>query len=230
MSIADKLTTIAENEQKVFNAGVKSERDRFWDAFQQNGTRVKYGYAFNLWNPDNFYPKYDIKPEGDVAYFARDMIGTPIDLVERLNECGVTMDFSNCTRVTYLFYQSKFSHIPELDLRNTGTSSGELLFGKDVITVDKIILTAEGQSMKNTFGYCSGLENVVIEGTITVGFDVHWSTNLTHDSLMSLLNALKDYSDDASGTAHTVTVGETNLAKLSEEDLKIATDKGWEVL
>ena len=34
MSIADKLTTIAENEQKVYDAGAKSEHDKFWDSYQ----------------------------------------------------------------------------------------------------------------------------------------------------------------------------------------------------
>ena len=34
MSIAEKLTTIAENEQKVYDAGQKSEYDRFWDSYR----------------------------------------------------------------------------------------------------------------------------------------------------------------------------------------------------
>ena len=37
MSIAEKLTAIAENVPKVYEAGQKSEYDRFWDAYQNNG-------------------------------------------------------------------------------------------------------------------------------------------------------------------------------------------------
>ena len=61
MSIADKLTAIAENEQKVFDAGEKAEYDKFWDAFQKNGeakcstNHFRYG-----WNAECFNPKYPI--------------------------------------------------------------------------------------------------------------------------------------------------------------------------
>lgn len=51
-------------------------------------------------------------------------------------------------------------------------------------------------------------------------------TNLTHDSLMSIINGLKDYS--GTGTTHTCTLGSTNLAKLTDEEIAIATEKkGW---
>lgn len=42
MNIADKLVTIAENEQKVFEAG----RQNFADEWQSYGNRTHYGYAF----------------------------------------------------------------------------------------------------------------------------------------------------------------------------------------
>lgn len=61
MSISDKLTTIAENEQKVFNAGKKAEYDSFWDAFQNNGKANCYTNHYrNGWNADCFNPKYPI--------------------------------------------------------------------------------------------------------------------------------------------------------------------------
>ena len=36
MSIADKLQTILENEQKVFDAGKKAENERFWDIYHED--------------------------------------------------------------------------------------------------------------------------------------------------------------------------------------------------
>lgn len=62
MSIAEKLTTIAENEQKVYNAGAKSEYDKFWDACQQNGNRVAYtnGFSGQSWTDETYNPKYEI--------------------------------------------------------------------------------------------------------------------------------------------------------------------------
>ena len=47
---------------------------------------------------------------------------------------------------------------------------------------------------------------------------------------MSIINCLKDYSTDTSGTSHTVTLGTTNLAKLTDEQKAIATEKGWSLV
>lgn len=88
MNIAEKLTAIAENEQRVYGAGYmhgsndgyvkgeqngyafgfdegkKSEYDAFWDVFQSNGNLTSYNYAFayGKFNDDTFRPKYDIVP------------------------------------------------------------------------------------------------------------------------------------------------------------------------
>ena len=63
MSIADKLTTIGENVPKVYEAGQKSEYDRFWDAYQNNGEAMDYSYSFAgiNWDDDCYNPKYPIK-------------------------------------------------------------------------------------------------------------------------------------------------------------------------
>ena len=62
MTIAEKLQTIAENEQKVYEAGVKSEYDRFWDIMQANGTRTNYARAFygEGWRTETFLPKLSV--------------------------------------------------------------------------------------------------------------------------------------------------------------------------
>lgn len=62
MSVSEKLTIIAENEQNVYNAGKKAEWDDFWDSLQDNGNRTHYAYAFayGSFNKHNFKPKYPI--------------------------------------------------------------------------------------------------------------------------------------------------------------------------
>ena len=40
MSVADKLTTIVENEQKVYDAGKQAAYDWFWDRYQLDGVKV----------------------------------------------------------------------------------------------------------------------------------------------------------------------------------------------
>ena len=96
MSIAEKLQTIAENEQKVYESGKQAEYDRFWDTYQNNGTKESYYYTFVDWKKANFKPKYDIVPtkcQGTFQYLF-DGDGEPVDFVELLDELGITIDFS----------------------------------------------------------------------------------------------------------------------------------------
>ena len=46
MSIADKLTTIAENEQKVYEKGYYDALLNWWDNFTLNGTKTSYIGSF----------------------------------------------------------------------------------------------------------------------------------------------------------------------------------------
>lgn len=61
-------------------------------------------------------------------------------------------------------------------------------------------------------------------------------TKLTHDSLMNVINDLYDlnltYGVAQGGTLYTqrLVLGSTNIAKLTEEELQIAQDKGWTIV
>jgi hypothetical protein len=65
--------------------------------------------------------------------------------------------------------------------------------------------------------------------------DLSYSNLLTHDSLMNVINKLYDlnltYDVANGGTLYrqSLVLGSTNLAKLTDEEIKIATDKGWDV-
>ena len=58
--------------------------------------------------------------------------------------------------------------------------------------------------------------------------DVSGSPRLTYDSLMNLINNLYDIASKGCKTQQ-LKLGATNLAKLSEEEIAIATNKGWSV-
>ena len=67
------------------------------------------------------------------------------------------------------------------------------------------------------------------------GLDLSNSTKLTHDSLMNVINNLYDlnltYNVASGGTLYTqsLQIGETNIAKLTAEEIAIATSKGFNV-
>lgn len=227
-SLLEKANSLPDANER-FEAGKKSEYDRFWDAFQQNGERVQYEYAFYnpVWTDANFYPKYDMQPTDASFMFYQSGI---TDLDGRLKECGVTLDFSNCKKLYMAFYWNRaITTIPTVDTR-TSTSAGDLyyLFGSDskLRSIEKIILKDDGsQTFDGTFGSCTALQEVRFEGVIGKKISVSNCSKLSHDSLMSILNALKDYA--GSGTTYTCTLDSTNLAKLTDAEKQIATQKGW---
>ena len=101
---------------------------------------------------------------------------------------------------------------------------------RSLVSIDNIAFN-DTCVYNDTFNYCESLEEVRFGSKISNnGLNFQWSTKLTHDSLMSIIDALADKSADTSGTAWTVTIGSTNLAKLTEEEIDIARNKGWAVV
>jgi hypothetical protein len=194
MSIAEKLTAIAENEQKVFDAGKKAEHDVFWDELQEYGNKRNYLYTFAYWNDKMYHPKYPIVLNSYAwcasgTYMRATIADTIVDIVATI---GVVFNstFSECSKL---------------------------------VTIRRLVLNA-GCEYMDTFSMCSELMNLNVEGTIGKnGFNVSNSPKLTHDSLMRILNCLEAKTE---GT-WTVTLGATNLAKLTDAEKAIATEKGW---
>lgn len=169
------------------------------------------------------------------------------DLVAKLKYS----DTANGTNFSSMFYAcSLLTTIPQLDTSN-GTNFGAMFNGCSALTSILQLSTSNGTnfngmfsgcralttipllnmsnvsgaSWSNMFYNCTALENVTFEGTIPVrgNMSVFSSCpNLTVDSLMSFINALTNMSDTAT---YTITIGSTNLAKLTEEQIQIATDK-----
>ena len=228
MSIAEKLTAIAENEQKVFDAGKKAEYDAFWDVAQQNGSQTYYTYAFagHCWNIKNFKPKYDMRPINASMMFHT--TGVSGDLVEVLKNCGVVLDTTESTLVAQMFaYAGGLTRVGVIDTRKSGSLQMMFYSCRAMITIDKLILNENGtQDMGNTFANTDALENITIEGKIGYsGLRLDLAKKLSHDSLMNFIHALYDFSE--AGETHTATFGATNLAKLTDAEKAIATQKGW---
>lgn len=223
MTIADKLKTIANNELQVYLAGKKSEYDSFWDNFQQNGNRTDYSYAFMTegWNDTNFKPKYPLKTTNPSQMFFQ------CGMVDAKLEC----DFSICTMYTYwVFRFCKAKHIGVVDFSNSVRGDylgGCFAFMTNCTDIDELILS-EKYEFFNTFANSPKLTNVKFSGVIGKnGLNLSPCPQLTHDSLMSVINCLKDYSKDTSGTSWVLTLGSTNLNKLTNAEKAIATGKGW---
>lgn len=92
------------------------------------------------------------------------------------------------------------------------------------VTLNIPSYTSPESSINPIFSKCIGITNLTVNGELRAGLYLSASTNLTTDSLMSVINALVDLTGENSKT---LTLGATNLAKLSDEQKAIATNKNW---
>lgn len=228
MSIAEKLTAIAENEPKVYQAGKKegydegqqAAYDSFWDTYQQNGERTNYALAFGGrgWTNETFKPKYDMYADLCYMMFSRSLITGDLD--EILRNCGVTLTLGYSS-AGYLFSSSQFSSLGDIDLK-THSLSYTFQDCKKLETIRSVNVSRTSRIV-GAFDGCTALKNLTLIGPLKVtGLDVS-ACPLTHESLMSILNALEA---KTSGT-FSVTLGTTNLAKLTDAEKAVATEKGW---
>lgn len=232
MNIAEKLTKVAENEKKVHDAGYtrgkQAQYDLFWDVFQQKGNRTNYQYAFANWDGCSsiFKPKYDIRPTGTIGglFYGFE---TFLDLQAVCEEQGIVIDFSKVTSFqNFMAASCAIYRIGVVDCSSVTSMALGFNQATSLKTIDKLILHEGITTYQDCFANTSLLQNITIEGTIAgTGFNVQHHKNLTHDSLMSIINALKDY--NGTTTTKTITLGATNLAKLTDNEKAIATQRGW---
>lgn len=193
MSIAEKLLTIAENEQRVYDAGREAEKQDFWNEYQNthNPTYCKYQFAGKGWNYNTFYPKYDITPKVAQSMFQEFGGDAIFSLTERLNECKVTFDTSQCTAFHYIFYGTPFTEVPHIDTTNSTSLQNVYASSNQLIKASMSIKEDGSQTWTSCFTSCSKLADFTItSGAIGKnGFDIHWSTKLSKASILSILNA-----------------------------------------
>lgn len=248
---ADKIDDVYESGK---TKGGDNWYNSFWDAFQHNQTKI---CNFPRWHRDCFYPKYSMVLTGRQAdnflqFDSYSDYDFGFDLAERLEECDITIDFSQATQTIRCFQNAKFGRLPELDFSSSTNLSNCFANNKYLKTIDKLIIS-EQAVFELTFNLCPSLEDLRIEGKIAQnGFDVSSCTKLTYESLFGeevnaeeadtlpidnvielngkyyyggIIPALKDYS--GTSTTRTITLGTTNLAKLGDAEKAIATQRGW---
>jgi hypothetical protein len=188
-----------------FAEGKKAEHDAFWDAYQKNGTRTNYYWAFygDGWTDDTFKPKYDIKA---TLYGCSMFSATTItDLSESLKIAGIKLDTSEMIDATSMFNASKTRTIPELDFSNVTVNSSTVFANSNVVEIEKLILSDVIAGFQNWFMLASKLATITIAGVISKSISFQWSP-LSVDSMKSIITHLKDYSaDGVNAFQHTLT-------------------------
>ena len=107
-------------------------------------------------------------------------------------------DTSNVTDMTDMFYGcTKLTSVPAFDVSNVTT-------------------------FFHMFDRCIRLTAIHMTG-INTSLDISSSTEFTREALVEIINNLTPTNNHS----YTLTMGSTNLAKLTNADKNIATDKGW---
>ena len=239
MSIEEKLTKIAEDMPKVYEAGVEqgkqAEYDAFWDIYQDYGNRTLYriyegSFAGQYWTDMLFRPKYSISPTSAAQMFR----GTAITDLTRE---GILLDFSRCTELQYAFaYSSYLKKLPLIDMSSaTNCESTYTNFkGTDL----SVVVSEKTGLNSSTFAGLDNLVNLSINGIIgKAGVDFHWSTKLNKASHESIINALSTtttgltatFSKKAVNNAFATTEGGTDGSTSAEWLALVATRSNWTI-
>lgn len=125
------------------------------------------------------------------------------------------LNTSKATMLYYTFYNCKaIEELPEMD--------GSLF--------DKVRQSFYGMTALTIFG---GIKNLGKNYTMSANYsyctlNLSSSAKLTKESLLNVINGLYDLASAEKNTQSLI-LGDTNLAKLTAEEIEIATNKGWTV-
>ena len=148
------------------------------------------------------------------------------------------LDTSKVTSMNSMFNScNRLSKIPSLDTSQVTDIETAFQNCRSLVTIPKLNFARIQKINMSTFLNCTSLENV--GGFADLGklfvYDANnyhhtvcfsYSAKLTHESLMNIINYLYDIS---SKNTQQLELGSTNLAKLTAEEIQIATSRGWSV-
>lgn len=116
-------------------------------------------------------------------------------------------------------------NLTSITIPNKIKNIGMFMFS-DCRSLSSLVIPSSVMNIDNSsFRNCSKLEFVTLgDGFNANDLNLSASTLYTRETILQWLNALADRTGQ---TAYKLTIGATNLAKLTEEDILIATNKNW---
>ena len=131
------------------------------------------------------------------------------------------LDTSKVTDIGYMFQDcSSLTTRPQLDTSKV-VYMNNMFKGCSSLTSIPQLDTSNVATMNSMFSQCSNLKSILMTG-MKVSFDISASIEFETSDLVTILNNLATVT-----STKTLTMGTTNLAKPTDEDKAIATNKGW---
>ena len=226
-----KSGELPEKINEVYEAGQKAEYDSFWDAFQDYGKRGYYPYAFHGgasdcfygWNDASFKPKYDIiftdHQQATTSVFEY----SPITNIKKsLEDCGVTIDCSKATWLNAPFRYARTEYLPPIDVSSCTDLKMSFYAMTNLKALEIRNLKADC-NFDRAITFCYALEHLSITGTIGTGsggnssINLQHSTKLTKESLLNVIDCLKDFNETIVDYSITVNNGYSPITDLATE-------------
>lgn len=196
----------AEGIEQGVADGKQAEYDRFWDAYQDNGNKDDYGYAFagKGWTDETYNPKYPIISTG-----------------------GYTMQF--------LFAYSLVTDT-KVPIKAKGIEFFHALFTEatKLKTIRKLIIGSPNGTRftDSSFRACTSLQNITVEGIINgqanrTDPNFQWSP-LTVESMKNIILCLRDYTGTQNEFLCTVKFSDACWAELLADGTTAPDGSAWD--
>ena len=187
MTIAEKLVTVAENQQKVYDAGKQTERDDFWETFQKGGELTPYYYAFayDKYSDDTYNPKYSINCSDGAT--------------------GAGAAFYNNYKITD-------TKVPIIVRKSCSQMFGNCSYLRRIASIE----VSETATFPNAFNYCNSLTDITMTGTLASSVNLSWSP-LSVESMKSIISCLKNFTGTGNEQTCTLTFSDACWASLEAD-------------
>lgn len=131
------------------------------------------------------------------------------------------LDMSKVTNMPSMFSKcSSLTALPQMDTPNAQNMANMFEYCSK-LTVIPALNASKVYNLNNMFKSCSSLKSILMTGMMA-NFDISASTKFEESDLVTILNNLATVTQ-----TKTLTMGATNLAKLTDAEKAIATNKGW---
>ena len=138
---------------------------------------------------------------------------TTIPLIDTSSVTNMNSMFNACYLLTT---------IPQLDTSRVTRMISMFSYCESLTTIP-LIDTSSVTSMGSMLYRCYKLTDLGGFIGLKCDLDLYDSPLITHESLLNVINKAAD----VTASPATLTLGSTNLAKLTDEEKAIATNKGW---
>lgn len=131
------------------------------------------------------------------------------------------LNTAKVTSMRGMFYGcNNLISVPSYDTTNVRDMNSIFSMCQKLTTIPNLDVS-NVTSFNSSFSQCSSLKSILMHG-MKVSFDISTSTRFEKSDLVTILNNLAVVT-----TTQTLKMGTNNLAKLTDEEKAIATNKGW---